>query len=917
MSKANVQPSDHRTWAAPKPEVTDARRPFLETTHITHTPRRQRNASSSSTSSKERGATMRGALPPWGEEHATPNDHHSMHPHKTSRRSHPAMEPREAPKWGQGECYSKLRKEQSRSRRGEEKRGKERNENPQSNWTSSPNSHEHTRLKPEDSTNGNQRTRIRSERRTAPVTATRRMDYQKHTRKVIKTRGGKPNGLTPNPDATSRPGKTSQGRAPRSIRSSCPCPSSSPTPIQAFIKFPSGGTTCYSFEDDSATVGKLKDAILARNGTPRGTYNLIADRKVLRDSTRIRNTATGPPYMITLNIPLVGGAPGRHNTETMATNMNIPLLGGASPGSKDILFRPDSKPEQSSFHAGKPGDWKPVPHGPGRQTLGRTTTCSCLVILWSTFCEMLLLCIWVCLEQGKGHLLGIRDPALTQAAKKNCLHACSMYIAVVGFALAAPMLFRARQRLAKRKPQQNDGRASGVHHHRPPPAHRDIEGNLSPVRSLTICVEGNIGSGKSTLLHGLEEAGYSVLPEPVDDRWKLPLQAFYKDPLLRGFELQIEVLDWFRWLRDNVLGNPMPKADQHLGHPRRGTDLDVPAAHHQRLSIVERSPWAGYYVFSTNLHANGLLPTRALRLLHEVASVWGWIPDITLYVDTPWRVALGRVKKRGRECENEIPANLLQQLECRYEEFIKWGPCGEVMRLDGTKGKKHLLHDARTTLQKILKQRCEVSPPRGAQPPTEKQEEKAGAPYTHHQLRVPQPPMPPMHRRKEAEAPPPATQPRRENNLWISFAGNPYERISIPRSGLTGRELKDHVSNKLGIPAAVLTIQYKQHLIGGPEPLALPDGAFLRINLGLAGGNRSTAKQHTYSLVTDIECRSPATNGGAASATHIQKGRLKTMRPPPPSRWSLSRKTRNRQIHASNGNPEQCQTGPPNSITAL
>ena len=115
--------------------------------------------------------------------------------------------------------------------------------------------------------------------------------------------------------------------------------------------------------------------------------------------------------------------------------------------------------------------------------------------------------------------------------------------------------------------------------------------------------------------------------------------------------------------------------------------MDVPAAHHQRLSIVERSPWAGYYVFSTNLHANGLLPTRALRLLHEVASVWGWIPDITLYVDTPWREALERVKNRVWECENEIPASLLQQLERRHEEFIEWGPCGEVMRLDGTKGK--------------------------------------------------------------------------------------------------------------------------------------------------------------------------------------------------------------------------------------
>ena len=78
-------------------------------------------------------------------------------------------------------------------------------------------------------------------------------------------------------------------------------------------------------------------------------------------------------------------------------------------------------------------------------------------------------------------------------------------------------------------------------------------------------MEGNIGSGKSTLLLGLEKAVFDVFPKPVDDRWKLPLQAFYKDPLVWGFPLQIEVLDWFRWLRDNVLRNPKPAPDEHSG----------------------------------------------------------------------------------------------------------------------------------------------------------------------------------------------------------------------------------------------------------------------------------------------------------------------------------------------------------------
>ena len=222
-------------------------------------------------------------------------------------------------------------------------------------------------------------------------------------------------------------------------------------------------------------------------------------------------------------------------------------------------------------------------------------------------------------------------------------------------------------------------------------------------RRLTVCVEGNIGSGKSTLLRGLQDARCTVYQEPVDDRWKPLLQAFYENPTLWSFPFQIQVLKWFGWLRDTVIRNPLPTSCGFQSPTAREGYTRKPEPWKLSLDIIERSPWAGFQIFSRNLHANGHLSTRELQLLHEAATLWGWTPDITIYIHTPWRTAHERVRKRGRECERDIPASLLQQLEQRHEEFIKWGPCGRVIRLDGTKGKRQLLQDALSVLPATLR----------------------------------------------------------------------------------------------------------------------------------------------------------------------------------------------------------------------
>ena len=126
-----------------------------------------------------------------------------------------------------------------------------------------------------------------------------------------------------------------------------------------------------------------------------------------------------------------------------------------------------------------------------------------------------------------------------------------------------------------------------------------------------------------------------------------------------------------------------------------------PLPHRQGIIVTERSPWAGFHVFSRNLHANDLLTTTDLWLLFDVATNWGWVPDVTLYIHTPWECALKRVRGRGRPSEANIKPQLLRQLEARHETFVKWGPCGEVIRLDCSRSKNEVLEKALLELQGV------------------------------------------------------------------------------------------------------------------------------------------------------------------------------------------------------------------------
>jgi len=195
----------------------------------------------------------------------------------------------------------------------------------------------------------------------------------------------------------------------------------------------------------------------------------------------------------------------------------------------------------------------------------------------------------------------------------------------------------------------------------------------------TICVEGNIGSGKSTLLSGLKKAGYIVYEEPVESRWAKHLVTLYSDQRRWGFTFQIEVVDWYKHLVEIL--------QDRAGEPAVGGGRS-------KIKIVERSPISTYEIFGKNLRNMGYITDWEMKLLGKVVESWAWTPEHTFYVKTPYVDAYKRLKSRGREGEENVPMELLRQLELRHEAFTKSKLCGVVHVLDGRLSKEDLVAKA-------------------------------------------------------------------------------------------------------------------------------------------------------------------------------------------------------------------------------
>lgn len=176
---------------------------------------------------------------------------------------------------------------------------------------------------------------------------------------------------------------------------------------------------------------------------------------------------------------------------------------------------------------------------------------------------------------------------------------------------------------------------------------------------MHIAIAGNIGSGKSTLTAMLaRHYGWEARYEPVSENPYL--EDYYRDIHRWSFNLEVYFLK------------------------ERFRDL-LAIAHADHTVVQDRSIFEGVYVFMQNNKAMGHLSDRDyetyMELFHQMMSVVR-LPDLMIYLRASVPHLVGNIQKRGREYEQTIQLDYLENLNRRYDEFIYKMYEGRVMVID-------------------------------------------------------------------------------------------------------------------------------------------------------------------------------------------------------------------------------------------
>ena len=176
---------------------------------------------------------------------------------------------------------------------------------------------------------------------------------------------------------------------------------------------------------------------------------------------------------------------------------------------------------------------------------------------------------------------------------------------------------------------------------------------------MHIAVAGNIGSGKSTLTRMLaRHYGWEARFEAVDQ--SPYLEDYYRDIHRWSFNLQVYFLkERFRDL------------------------IEIEKSEH--TIVQDRSIFEGVYVFMQNNKAMGNLSDRDyetyMELFEQMMSVVHY-PDLMIYLRASVPHLVGNIQKRGREYEQTMKLEYLENLNRRYDEFIYKMYKGKVMVIE-------------------------------------------------------------------------------------------------------------------------------------------------------------------------------------------------------------------------------------------
>ena len=176
---------------------------------------------------------------------------------------------------------------------------------------------------------------------------------------------------------------------------------------------------------------------------------------------------------------------------------------------------------------------------------------------------------------------------------------------------------------------------------------------------MHIAVAGNIGSGKSTLTNLLaRHYGWEPRFEAVEGNPYL--EDYYRDIHRWSFNLEVYFLK------------------------ERFRDL-IAISQTDHTIIQDRTIYEGVYVFMENNKAMGNLSDRDyetyMELFEQMMSMVK-LPDLMIYLHASVPHLVSNIQKRGRDYEQTIQLDYLQNLNERYDDFIYNKYQGKVMTIE-------------------------------------------------------------------------------------------------------------------------------------------------------------------------------------------------------------------------------------------
>lgn len=176
---------------------------------------------------------------------------------------------------------------------------------------------------------------------------------------------------------------------------------------------------------------------------------------------------------------------------------------------------------------------------------------------------------------------------------------------------------------------------------------------------MHIAVAGNIGSGKSTLTKMLaKHYGWEPRFEAVD---RNPyLEDYYRDIHRWSFNLEIYFLK------------------------ERFRDL-IAISQSEHTIIQDRTIFEGVYVFMENNRSMGNLSDRDyatyMELFEQMISMVR-LPNLLIYLRASVPHLVNNIQQRGRDYEQSMQLEYLQNLNERYDDFIYHKYQGRVMTIE-------------------------------------------------------------------------------------------------------------------------------------------------------------------------------------------------------------------------------------------